>query len=296
VTVVVGHAPHKGGRGALDLGLALAHARDEAMAVVTVVPRQWTTPSLARIDAEYAEYARQVGEYAEQQARGYLTDTSVDVPTAFRATTGRSVPSALIAAVDELDAGMLVVGSSVESQVGRIVAGSTAEKLLHSCPVPLAISPREYRSVAAAGFTRITCAFSDSSATGMVSEAAALAARVGAGLRVASFGVRGATMYPPEVGLSAEDSVLDSWVKQAEAAQQRLVAEGVVGPEVQCVVATGSGWGEALSAVEWRTGELLVLGSSPSGALARVFLGSRARKLIRYSPVPVIVLPGYPDV
>ena len=86
-------------------------------------------------------------------------------------------------------------------------------------------------------------------------------------------------------------------MKQAEAAQQRLVAEGVVdagGADAWSPPAAG--WGEALSAVEWSTGELLVLGSSPSGALARVFLGSRARKLIRYSPVPVIVLPGYPDV
>ena len=41
---------------------------------------------------------------------------------------------------------------------------------------------------------------------------------------------------------------------------------------------------------------LLVLGSSPSGVLARVFLGSRARKLIRYSPVPVVVLPGHTEV
>lgn len=292
MTVVVGYAPHKGGRGALDLGLALAHARGEPMAVVTVVPRQWSTPSLARIDAEYAEYARQVGEYAEQQARSYLSDTSVDVPTTFRATPGRSVSATLIAVVEELGAGTLVVGSAVESQVGRIVTGSTAEKLLHSCPVPLAVSPREYRSVAAAGFTRVTCAFSDSSAIRMVGDAAALAARLGAELRVASFGVRGATMYPPEVGLSAEDAVLDSWVKQAEAAQRRLVAEGVIGSEVPCVVATGRGWGEAMSAVDWRTRELLVLGSSPSGALARVFLGSRARKLIRHSPVPVIVLPG----
>ena len=62
MTVVVGYIPHRGGRGALDLGLQLAHARGEAMAVVTVVPRQWTTPSLAKVDAEYAEYARQVGE------------------------------------------------------------------------------------------------------------------------------------------------------------------------------------------------------------------------------------------
>ena len=52
VTVVVGYIPHRGGRGALDLALQLAHVRGEAMAVVTVVPRQWTTPSLAKVDAE----------------------------------------------------------------------------------------------------------------------------------------------------------------------------------------------------------------------------------------------------
>src|SRR6478609_11369130 len=103
MTVVVGYIPHRGGR-ALDLGLQLAHARGEAMAVVTVVPRQWSTPSLAKIDAEYAEYARQVGEAAEEQAREYLTDTSVTVATSYRTATGRSVSSALV------DAGRAVDG------------------------------------------------------------------------------------------------------------------------------------------------------------------------------------------
>ena len=69
MSVVVGYTPSKGGRGSLDLGLQLAHALDEPMAVVTVVPRQWSTPSMARVDAEYGEYARQVAEEAERQAR-----------------------------------------------------------------------------------------------------------------------------------------------------------------------------------------------------------------------------------
>ena len=43
------------------------------------------TPSLAKIDAEHA---RQVGEAAEQQAREYLTDTTVIVDISYRATTG----------------------------------------------------------------------------------------------------------------------------------------------------------------------------------------------------------------
>jgi len=293
VTVVVGYIPHRGGRGALDLGLQLAHARGEAMAVVTAVPRQWSTPSLAKVDAEYVEYARQVGEQAEAQARDYLQDTSVTVETSYRATPGRSVSSALVEAVEELDASTLVIGSSADGPEGRIVFGSTADKLLHSSPVPLAIAPRGYRSVAAAGFTRLTCAFSDNPASvRVVGRAAELSKQLGAPLRVASFGVRNATMYPPEVGLTAEDSVLDSWASQAAAAQERLVSDGVIGDDVPRVIGTGTGWTEAVTSVDWQRDELLALGSSVTGPLARVFLGSRAGKLIKASPVPVLVLPA----
>jgi nucleotide-binding universal stress UspA family protein len=293
MTVVVGYIPHRGGRGALDLGLQLAHARGEAMAVVTVIPRQWSTPSMAKIDAEYAEYARQVGEEAEQQARDYLRDTSVEVETTYRATTGRSVSSALVETAQELGGSTLVIGSSADGPEGRIVTGATAEKLLHSAHVPLAISPRGYRSVAAAGFTRLTCAFSDSdSSVRTVARAAELAKQLGVPMRVASFGVRHATMYPPEVGLTAEDSVLDSWADQAAEAQRRLVADGIIDGTVPCVIGTGSGWVESVGSIDWQRDELLAIGSSAAGPLARVFLGSRAAKLIRAAPVPVVMLPS----
>jgi nucleotide-binding universal stress UspA family protein len=122
----------------------------------------------------------------------------------------------------------------------------------------------------------------------VVGRAAELAKQIGAPLRVASFGVRNATMYPPEVGLTAEDSVLDSWAAQAQA---RLVSDGVIGDDVPRVIGTGTGWPEAMASVHWQRDELLALGSSATGPLARVFLGSRAGKLIRASPVPVLVLP-----
>lgn len=292
MTVVVGYIPHRGGRGALDLGLQFAHMRGEPMAVVTVVPRQWSTPSLAKVDAEYAEYARQVGEQAEAQARDYLSDTSVEVAISYRAVTGRSVSSALVETVHELEASTLVVGSSADGAEGRIATGSTANKLLHSAHVPLSIPPRGYRSVAAAGFTRLTCAFSDSASSArVVAQAVTLAKQLGTSIRLASFGVRNATMYPPEVGVTAEDSVLDSWATQAAEAQQRLVSEGIIGDDVPREIGTGSGWDESVRSIGWQSGELLVVGSSAVGPLARVFLGSRAAKLVKASPVPVLVLP-----
>ncbi|MGY4653565.1 universal stress protein [Mycobacterium sp. URHB0021] len=41
----------------------------------------------------------------------------------------------------------------------------------------------------------------------------------------------------------------------------------------------------------WR-GDLLGIGTSPVGGIARVFLGSRGSKILRHSPVPFLVLPG----
>lgn len=292
MTVVVGYTPSKGGRGSLDLALQLAHALGADLTVVTVVPRQWATPSMARVDAEFGEYARQVGEESERQARDYLSETTVRIDVAYRVVPGRSIANALVGAVEEAGASVLVLGSSADGQVGRVVVGSTADKLLHASPVPLAISPREFRSTAADGVTRVTAAFSDSeSSVRVVGRISALAETFGVPLRVASFGVRGATMYPPVTGITAEDSVLSSWSEQARTAQQRLVADGVVPGTAELVTATGTTWGDTMASIPWQPGEVLALGSSSMGPVARVFLGSRATKLIRHAPVPVIVLP-----
>jgi nucleotide-binding universal stress UspA family protein len=280
--VLVGYVPHKGGRGSLDLGLQLAHALGTSLSVVTVVPRQWSTPSLARVDAEYAAFAQQLGKQAEAKARDYLVDPSVEVPIDYHAVTGRAVTTALLQA-------------ATECQACRGVVGATPDKLLHSSPIPLALSPRGYRSTAADGFSRVTCAFSDGEESEkVVAHAVSFARSIGTPARVASFGVRGGTMYPPEVGLSAEDSVLDSWREQASHAQSRLRVDEIITEDTETVIATGAGWGESMSSVDWLPNELLVLGSSTLGPIARVFLGSRATKLIRHSPVPVLVVPrGY---
>lgn len=49
---------------------------------------------------------------------------------------------------------------------------------------------------------------------------------------------------------------------------------------------------DALDAAEWDDGEVLALGTSPQGAIGRVFLGSKDTKIVRHSTVPVLVLPS----
>lgn len=48
------------------------------------------------------------------------------------------------------------------------------------------------------------------------------AERFGVPMRVLTFAVRGKTMYPPKVGLDAEDSILHAWVAQAREILQDL--------------------------------------------------------------------------
>jgi nucleotide-binding universal stress UspA family protein len=118
------------------------------------------------------------------------------------------------------------------------------------------------------------------------------AQRFGVPLRVITFAVRGKTMYPPEVGLDAEDQILEAWAAQAREVLAGLKTDRVVGDDVALDVVTGHDWGGALRKVGWQDGEILAMGTRPRDEIRRVFLGSRSAKIIRESPVPVLVLPG----
>jgi nucleotide-binding universal stress UspA family protein len=58
---------------------------------------------------------------------------------------------------------------------------------------------------------------------------------------------------------------------------------------VAAVVGQGESWEDALEDIPREDGDVLVVGSSSIGPVARVSLGSRATKIVRHSPVPVVV-------
>jgi nucleotide-binding universal stress UspA family protein len=297
MSVLIAFAPGKGSVGALDLGAQLARSLTTNIDVATVVPKPWSTPSMARVDAEFADWAASTAIESEAKARHYLEERAPDVAASFHRMSHRSVSTALTEAAETTGASILVLGSSGDGALGQVVVGSTADKLLHSSPVTVALAPRGYRIRDRAVLTRITCAFSgDSEATRVVGPTAELARDTGVPLRLASFVVRGATMYPPEIGLRAEDDVAAELARGlSEAltgAVDDAVAVGLPADRVDTELATAGSWREALDELHWQDGEVLTIGSSgPLGPIARVFLGSRATKIIRHSPVPILVLP-----
>jgi nucleotide-binding universal stress UspA family protein len=293
VTVVVGYLAGKSGSAPLHLAAGAARTLRTSLTVATIVPKPWTYPSPARVDAEYAAWADQLAADSAREAQRDLDAMAQPVEVRFHSHAHRSVSGGLIQVVTELDADLLVLGSSASGQLGQVVVGSTADRLLHSSPVPVAIAPRGYRSPRGGRLTRITCGYPGTpESADVVSRVAALAERLEVPLRVITFAVRGRTMYPPEVGLHAEDSILAAWESQAAEMLARLRTDGVVDDDVALQVVSGNGWDQAIDDAEWQDGEILALGTSPRSDIAHVFLGTRGTKIMRVSPVPVLVLPG----
>jgi nucleotide-binding universal stress UspA family protein len=290
MTMVVGFAPDGRGRAVLHLAAMLARSGGEDLVVCAVVPAQWP-PSPAKVDAEYQASLQAAAENALSRARGRLP---ADVRASFEVLRVRSAPAGLLQMAEKASASLIVVGSAAEGGSGMVSVGSVSARLLHSSHVPVALAPRGFRVGPDARVRRVTAAFGGSD-DDLVVAAAGVAARVGATLRVASFAVHPQPPHTVAIGHEADDEMTAQWVADIGASARealRQVADLPAAPrDYEAVVGRGDDWDEALEDIEWSDGDVLVVGSSSIGPLARVFLGSRATKIVRHSPVPVVVVP-----
>lgn len=292
MTVVVGYRAGKVGLSGLQLAASAARTFDTSLTVATIVPKPWLAPPLTRVGAEYDNRADDLAVKSQKEAARFLHNLASGIEVSYVNRAHRSVSGGLIEVVEDVGGDLLVLGSLPSGGRGQVVIGSTAEWLLHASPVPVAISPRECRSNSAK-LTRVSCAYSAvPDSVDVVRRCFRLAERGGLPMRVLTFAIRGKTMYPPEVGMDAEDLILDVWVSQAQETLEDLKTQAIVGEEVVLEVVAGQSWEQALGTAPWQDGEILALGTSLRGDIRRVFLGSRGAKIIRNSPVPVLVLPG----
>jgi nucleotide-binding universal stress UspA family protein len=294
MTFVVGYSPHKDDQGAIELACQLARSDKGSLYAVTVVPQGWPTVVAGDTDREFEQWATAEGEASAAESARALA-AYPDVPSESGWTTGRSVPQAILDTADRHQARLIVVGSGENVPSGQIAVTSKTDRLLHSSQLPVAIAPRGYRAGPRARVARVTVAFRGDDATwSLLERVAEIAHRASATVRVVTFAIRGRHMIQAGVG-PAEDLVLERWREQADAEQakaaDRLRNVGFREDQIECVVAVGRSWGGAVDALEWDRGDLLVLGSSSTHRLAAVFLGSSAAKILRNSPVPVIVVP-----
>jgi len=292
VTVLLGLPRGERATAALGLAALLARSSRSDLVVCAVAPASWP-PGLAKIDAEYQEYLNQASQEALDSARLALP---ADVATSFVAVRARSTPHGLLEVAEKHSASLLVLGSSSTGGIGRVSLGSVADHVLHSAPIPVAMAPRGYRCRVGSTVRRVTAAYGAThGGADFAAAAAKLAGQLGATLRLASFAVRSGPVITAGVGLHAEDGVLGEWSQYIEQVQRDTLAqltELLSGPPaMESTIGYGRDWHESVEDVGWTDGDLLAVGSSSVGPLARVFLGSRASKIVRNSPVPVVVLP-----
>jgi nucleotide-binding universal stress UspA family protein len=262
MTLVVGLAPDGRGRAVLHLAAMLARSAEDDLVVCAVVPAPWP-PGPADEDSEYRRFLDGMARAALERARERLPG---EVAADSLVHHARSAPAGLLEVAERRTAAMIIVGTSGQPAIGSVTA-----RLLHGSPVPVALAPHGFRSRPDDRVERVTAAFGG--AEGLVDAAAAVAASLGASLRIASFAVQ---VHAPHAAGRSERSV-----------QQLEMAAG----KAPAVVGHGASWEEAIDDVEWRDGDVLVVGSSSAAPAARVFLGSRASRIIRHSPVPVVVVP-----
>jgi nucleotide-binding universal stress UspA family protein len=278
VTLVVGLPPD--GRGEpLTLAAMLARSSGEDVVLATVTARGFPDP---RADREYREWVGEQVRATQDDAVAALRAAGVDPrPVHLEAP---SVPAGLAATVQQERGSLLVLGPARDAPAGRFTAGSVTDGLLHSSPVPLALAPCDCPS--AERVTRLSCTWAG---TDRSREALAWARRAagawGVPLRLVTFAPERAPMLPSETGLGIEGEVNAQWAEQAQAELDRVADGG------ETLVARGRGWAGAVAAGGWAPGDVLVVGSSRLGPLARVFLGSTATKIVRHAPVPVVLVP-----
>jgi nucleotide-binding universal stress UspA family protein len=293
MTIVIGYSPQESGSAALELGSVLARSTGQDVVVAVVV----ATPHLRDVIDVAEGYVEVLSGWAEtalERARAALPG---DVRARFVVHRARSIPAGLEALVAEAGGTALVLGSSTKGLLGRISLGSITDRVTHGAEATVLLAPHGYRAGPDSRVERVTVAY-DGSDVGrhLLEVGQRWALECQAPLRAVTFAVR----HRPRVGVAAdlypaEDLVVDQWVRRCQEALtadlQKLGEPGQEGVG-RLEVGTGTSWREAVESAAWLPDELLLVGSSSSASAARVFLGSRANKILRHSPVPLMLVPG----
>lgn len=291
MTLLVGLGPLDD-HSTIEFAATLARSDAQELAVVSVVPAPWPTPISGGSDREYAEWAAEQGRAAAARARSFIDEHCQGIASTTSWVRGRSAPSALRREAARIGADLIVLGSS--RAAGRIALGSTADALLHSSPIPVAIGPHGYGAPPDGVIGRATVAFrGDAPSRRALRRTAEVCLRAGVSLRVVTFAVASQGMFTAGVGRS-ERIVAAQWIEQVGVEQERAVAEladlGLDPGQVEQSVAQGADWSKALQRVTWHPDDILVVGSSREGRLSRLFLGPTGTRIVRAASVPVVVV------
>ncbi len=214
--------------------------------------------------------------------------TEID-PERLELVADRSAARGLEREAEWRDAALITVGASQRSRLGRVLLGSTAERLMSGAPCPVAVAPSGYagepRQIATIG-----CAFDGSPESRLALRwASQLADRTGSRIRLLAVHEPRVSNSPLFQGISrvAQDEAnRDDLSRTVQAAALDLRGTDM---GVDASLLTG-GAADELTAQSGEV-DLLVIGSRGYGPSRAVLLGSVSAAVVRDAACPVVVVP-----
>jgi nucleotide-binding universal stress UspA family protein len=280
--ILVGYDPRSADRAPVRFGVVAARFTGAPLIVASV--------SAAKQAVGHAEELAPDATQAHEELKAEL-DTTVEI----RELRGTSAPRVLHEEAEAAGAGLLVIGSTDRGSVGRVLPGSTAERLMHGAPCPLAVVPHGWEARGSLDPIGVAYVPTEEGVAALRS-AHALAAKAGAVLRVLSMVKPGVGVTAPtaaaksgQAGTDVED-VEGVHALEAEKAARDALDElngGQVKAEIDTLVDDPA---DALVRISEHL-DLLVCGSRGYGPLRAVLLGGVSRRVVSEARCPVIVLP-----
>lgn len=206
------------------------------------------------------------------------------------AAEGRHPARELATRAEQTDAGLIVIGSSHRSPLGRVALGSVGTALIHGAPCAVAVAPRGYAGREDQRLLRIAVAYDGGAeSVAALETAASICRRTRARLSIftaADAGARGLSAPMPTGGGPAV-------IVNEQRAMQGVLRAGLdrvpEGLPVDGRLLLGPAAAEIAGAAADQ--DLLVIGSHAHGTFGRTVLGSVSTELIHCAECPVMVLP-----
>ncbi|HJE10483.1 MAG TPA: universal stress protein [Corynebacterium glutamicum] len=283
--VLVGYLATDYGKDALRLGIALAKDRDVTLQIVMVAPAQNSFSGIYPHDRGY-------NSILEEQLAGWLQEALDEVPedvnAVARIVVGESEAEALNVEAETLNCDLIVVGARPGGIPHRFRMGTAVNTLLHSASVPIALAPRGYSHPGP--LTRVTSMFGPKPGTSdVIAIGLDRARKRKIPLRLVSL------VLPSESGLQAAGMDVPNAIRTyANRILGDIAQEMLIAGHATTEIASGSDVSSAMEKLTWEDGEVAVVGSSRLAVPGRLFISSKASRILRSIPVPMIVVPaGY---
>ncbi len=283
MSLLIAYTATPAGEDALALGIRLARSRATHLDIVIVLHSE-ERPTIVPTDLGYERHLITL-------ATSWLNDAKAMVPSDIVVHThlvsAESFADGLLETAVRLHSEMIVVGAARHGLLGRFTIGSVASALLHVSHVPVALAPEGTRnSNTELPLGRVTCAVGTrAGAEALIEESIKLAASGGVPLRLVSL------VGVDLPGGHNDPEVLEKGAKHAEAAAEHARTALSGDSSVSTEVASGDSIEDAVTRLEWRPDEIVLVGSSRLAQPRRLFLGSTAAKMLHELPVPMVVVP-----